>query len=280
MREVAIIGAGELGGMIAHVVARRHAARSIRLIDETGRVAEGKALDIAQAAPIEGFSTTIAGSTDVSRAAGASVLVVADRAGATEWQGEDGLMLLRRLLQTAPNAVILCAGASQRELVERGIRELGIPRGRLVGSAPEALTAAARAIAALELDRSPADVALSIVGVPPAQIVVLWEDATVGGFSITKLLSEPVRRKLTGRIAALWPPGPYALAFAAAQAVDALFGRSRRVVSCFVGPDDSAGRRTRTTALPARLGPAGITEIVIPALTVVERVALENAMLL
>src|SRR5213593_3981656 len=54
MRDVAIIGAGEVGGTLAHALARSNIARVIRLIDDVGRVAEGKALDIAQAASIEG----------------------------------------------------------------------------------------------------------------------------------------------------------------------------------------------------------------------------------
>ena len=138
MRAVAIIGAGELGGVLAHVLARRDTVREIRLVDEAGRAASGKALDIAQAAPVESFSTRISGSTDISTASGADVVVIADRFGGSEWSGEDGLMLVRRLQQMARAAVMICAGASQRELVERGVSELGIPRTQLIGSAPEA----------------------------------------------------------------------------------------------------------------------------------------------
>ena len=61
MREVAIVGAGELGGAVAHVLARRDVVRSLVLVDESGRVAAGKALDIAQAAPVEGFATQLTG---------------------------------------------------------------------------------------------------------------------------------------------------------------------------------------------------------------------------
>ena len=67
MRDVAIFGAGELGGALAHVLARRHAAATIRLIDDRGRVAEGKALDLVQAAPVEAFATQVSGSTEISR---------------------------------------------------------------------------------------------------------------------------------------------------------------------------------------------------------------------
>jgi malate dehydrogenase len=280
MRDVAIIGAGELGGLLAHALARRSIARSIHLVDETGRVAEGKALDITQAAPIEGFATSVYGSADTSAAAGADVIVLADRVGGTEWQGDDALVLLKRMGRTAGQAVIVCAGAGQRDIIERGVRELHIPRTRLIGSAPEALVSAARAMVALEIDTSPRDIALAVLGVPPKQTVIVWEDATVSGLALTRTLSEPVRARLTARICALWPVGPYALASAAVRSIEGLLGRSRGSTTCFVAPDDSAGTRTRTAALPVRLGPSGVVEVVLPSLSAAERVALDNAMLL
>jgi malate dehydrogenase len=280
MQEVAIIGAGELGGAVAHVLARRDFVRSIRLIDESGRVAAGKALDIAQAAPVEGFATQLAGSADNATAAGASVLVVADRVGAGEWQGEEALQLVRRLAQMAPGAVVLCAGASQREIVDRAIRELRLDRARLFGSAPEALAGGARALVALAVQGSPRDVALTVLGVPPGHTVIPWEEVTVAGLALTRLVDEPTRRRLASRVAALWPPGPYALASAATAVIEVLAGRSRRTLSCFVGPDTAAGTRVRTAALPVRLHASGISDVLLPALTVLEQTALENAMTL
>jgi malate/lactate dehydrogenase len=56
--------------------------------------------------------------------------------------------------------------------------------------------------------------------------------------------------------------------------------RQRRCAICFVCSDDGAGLRTRAAALPVRLGPEGLTEIILPPLTIVERIALENAMLI
>jgi len=278
MQEVAIVGAGELGGALAHVLARREATRTIRLIDDKGRVAEGKALDIAQAAPVEGFATQLSGSTDWATGAGARVIVVADRFGRGEWSGDEGLQLVGQLARSAPAAVILCAGATQRELVDRAVRELRIGRMRLFGSAPEALAGGARALVALAANGSPRDVSLSVLGIPPSHTVIPWEDATLAGFALTRILDEPSRRRIASRIAALWPPGPYALATAAALAIDAIAGRTRRLVSSFVAPDTSAGVQSRTAAMPVRLGPAGIVDVISPTLSVVERVALENAM--
>jgi malate dehydrogenase len=280
MSDVAIIGAGELGGATAHLLVKRGAASSVRLIDEAGRIAEGKALDIAQAAPIEGFSADVSGSTDVTRAAGASVIVIADHARGAEWDAAEGLQLLRQLMSLSRRAVILCAGGSHRELVERGVRELRIERTRLFGSAPDALAAGARALVALERNTSPQDIALSVLGVPPDQIVVPWESGAIAGLSVTQLIDEVSRRRLGQRIARLWPPGSYALATAAVKIAEGILGRSRRLACCFVAPDDAAGLRTRTAAVPVRLGPDGLAEIVVPPLNIAERVALDNAMML
>ena len=280
MSDIAIIGAGELGGSVAHVVARQNLVPTICLIDDAGRVAEGKALDISQAAPIEGFATMLSGSTDLASAGGAAAIVIADRAAGVEWAGDDGLMLLRRLSRLAPKAVIVCAGPSQRDLVERGVRELHFRRERLLGSAPEALVSTARALIALTINSSPRDVALSVLGLPPSLIVLPWNDATVGGFPLTSVVDEPTRRQLHRQIEAAWPPGPYALAAAASKALEAMFHRTQTVVSCYVAPDDSAGTRTRTAALPVRIGPAGIERVMVPSLSAVDRIALDNAMLL
>jgi malate dehydrogenase len=278
MQNVAIIGAGELGGATAHALARSNLVRSITLIDETRRIAAGKALDIAQAASVEGFATQVSGAADVSMAAGAAIVILADRITGGEWQGEDGLLVLKRLSQTAPGAVILCAGPSQRELVDRGVRELKLARTRLFGSAPESLAAAVRALVALAVNGSPRDVSLAVLGVPPAHAVIPWADVTVAGFALTRLVDEPSRRRLGARVAALWPPGPYAVAAAAAAIVEAMAGRSRRLASCFVAPDVSTGTHTRTGAMPVRLGSAGIVDVVRPSLSAAEQVALDNGM--
>ena len=274
MREVAILGAGEIGGATAHVLARSNVARTVRLVDEKGPIAAGKALDIAQAGPIEGFATQMIGSTDVASAAGASVIVIADRMSG----GDEGAQLLRRLAQMAPRAVLMCAGADAQEMIDRAVGELKVARTRTIGTAPEAFASAARALCALATSGSPKEVALSVVGNPPAQTVLLWEHATVGGIALTSLLAEPDRRRLADRIAKSWPPGPYALATAAVAAIEAIAGRSRRAITCYVGPDLTMGARTRTAALPVRLGAGGIERVMLPELSARERVELARAM--
>lgn len=278
MIDVAIIGAGELGGSLAHVLARRGIVRRIQLIDPAGQVAAGKALDIMQTAPIEGFTTPVSGTTDLSRVAGAHVVVVADPM--RPQQGDDPLLRLTQVSQLASRAVVICAGPDGLALVERGVAELGFNRTRLFGSAPEALAAAVRALVALHTDGSPRDISLSVLGVPPRHIVVNWDDGSICGSAATRVLDEHARRRVSAQAAALWPPGPHALAHAATEAIAAVLGVSRRTLACFVAPDTSLGRRTRGAALPVRLGAAGVASVDSPTLSVAVQVALDNATLL
>ncbi len=206
--------------------------------------------------------------------------MIADRVGKGEWQGDEALMVLRRLVRAGSDSVVICAGASHQPLVQQGARELKIDRRRIIGSAPEALAAAVRAVTALEANRSPKDVGLTVLGVPPAHVVIPWEDATVAGLAASRVLDEPARRRIAARVARLWPPGPFTLAAAAAKAVMAVSGRSRETVSAFVAPDDALGITARAGAVPVALGPSGVERVELPTLSVHDRVALDNALML
>jgi malate dehydrogenase len=277
---IAILGAGELGATLARLIAGRDLVPRVMLIDDAGEVAAGVALDILQAGAVARFSTQVTGTNDAGAAATATLAVIADRAGHGEWQGDAGLGLLKRLHRVAGGVPIVCGGSSQRDLVERGVRELGISRQRIIGTAPEALASALRSLVALEADGSPADVALTVLGVPPDHIVVPWEEATIGGLELVKRLDPPALRRLERRAKEIWPPGPLALAAAAGKAVEALLERTRHAVSGFTAPDDAAGRRARAAAFPLRLGRDGIVAIEQPQLNPHDRIALENAILL
>src|SRR6185436_14130560 len=92
------------------------------------------------------------GTDDLSRAVGASVCVIADRHGPpeSEWAGDDGLSLLRRLLGWTENTPLIFAGATQAELMLTARREHKVRRASLIGSAPEAFASAMRSMVALE----------------------------------------------------------------------------------------------------------------------------------
>lgn len=289
MSTLVIVGAGDIGGTVARHAARAGVVRRILLVDDAAEPAAGKALDLAQAAPVDGYTAQVAAASDPAVVAGAACIVVADGFGppSREWQGEDGLALVRRLAELEPVAPIICAGAEQIDLVERGVLELGVERRRLFGSAPEAVRAAIVSLAALEAECAPAEVSLAVLGRPPARLVVPWDEAAIGGRAAPHVLSAAALARLDDRIARLWPPGPRTLGAAAARLVHVCLTRSPRQPAAFVVPDrlGDAGRpdavpalAQRGAALPVILGPRGVARIIVPPLSTRDRVRFETAL--
>ena len=210
MSTIAILGAGELGGATAHALAARGSVSRVLLIDLNGQVAAGKALDIQQAGAIAAFATRLEGATDPTRVAGCSVCVVADRAGQppSEWRRDDGLEIVARFVRDAGAAPVVFAGSGQESLMRALATEAGVQRRRLIGSAPEALAAAVRAMVAIEAGCSVTEVSLSVLGRAPRGIVVPWVEASVAGYALEKVLTQAQLARVEARLPRLWPPGP------------------------------------------------------------------------
>jgi malate dehydrogenase len=280
MTTVAIIGAGELGGAAAQALAARDRVARVLLVDTDGHVAAGKALDIRQAGAVEGYHTRLDGTTDDSRVTGCDVCIIADRFRATpaEWQGDEALAMVARVARAIGDAPIVFAGAAHAELIGHLSREARIPRERLIGSAPEALASAVRAIVAMEARCSSTEVNLTVLGVPPAGFVVPWSEASIGGYALDRVLSQVQLTRVEARAARLWPPGPYALGAAAARATEAILHASRRSFSVLTALGGEFGVRDRVGSVPALLAARGIVHLRVPALTTKERVQLETAL--
>ena len=146
---------------------------------------------------------------------------------------------------------IVCAGASQAWLVAHAVAELGVPPTLIVGSAPLALVAALKALVALELNGSAQDVSLTLAGQPPQGIAVPWQTASVNGESLERLLDPPALRRIESRMRYLWPPGPYALAAAAARITEGLIAGCRQTLCAFTAEAGSP----RAPARPVRIEP-------------------------
>ena len=303
MAGVVIIGAGDLGGALAHKLAARDRVRSVCLVDAAeGGVAAAKALDIRQAGPVERFGTRVAAGP-LDAVVGAGVVVVADpvgpptrggfetraapgRAAAAPEPAEppepDGgddpaWAWMERIFDLAGSAPVVCAGVADGRLVARSVRELGICRTRIVGSAPEALVAGLRAVIALEADVSPTQVVVQVVGALPTRPVAAWSSASIGGCRLEDRLSPAALARVRRRFDRLWPPGPYALASAAARVAEAVaVGASRRTFTCFVA--DPPGRSACAPALAVTLHAGGVGEVLTPRLSPAERVQLDNAL--
>ena len=280
MTTVAIVGAGDIGGATAQALAASDRVGHVVLIDEAAHAAAGKALDIQQSGAVDDFHTRLEGTSDESRLAGCGVCVIADRFGAHagEWQGEEGLAMLTRILPSLADAPLVFAGASQVELLSRAAAEMGIRRERLIGSSPEALASAITAIVAMEAGCSPREVMLTVLGTPPAGFVVPWSEASIGGYALHRMLSQVQLARIEARAIHLWPPGPYTLGAAAARVTEGILCSSRRSFSVLTQLAGEFGVRNRAGALPARLAACGIALTRVPELSTREHVRLQTAL--
>jgi len=277
---VCIIGAGELGGAVADALACSDRVARVRIVDDAAGIASGKALDIQQAGAIAGFHTRLEGTSDLSLVTACDVCVLADRAGrpSSEWQGDEALALIQRVTSYLGAAPIVCAGSAQAGVMQLAAREGRVRRDRVIGSAPEALATATRAIVAMEAGCSPAEVSLTILGAPQGGFVVPWSDAAIGGYALERVLTQVQLTRVEARVVRLWPPGPFALGAAAAAVTGAIIGSSRRAFCVLTVLDGEFGVKGRVGTLPAVLSTSGIVQTRVPALNTRERVRLETAL--
>lgn len=273
MSTVAILGAGDIGGAVAREIAALDLVSRIVIVDDLANVAAGKALDVAQSSPVDGYHTSLSGTNDVAAVVGAVAIVIADTP-----DDERGFSLLRRIAGLNQTAPVICAGVTHASIVEKAVNEAGVSRMRVFGSAPEALRSAVIAITAAEANAAPPDISLSVLGRPPQHIIVPWDEASIAGRSATNVLTAAQLARLDARIARLWPPGPYALASAAARIVRTALTRSPRVHAALVAVTRDEGMPGRSAMMPVTLDSKGIAALVPPAMSTRDRVRFETTM--
>jgi malate dehydrogenase len=277
MPTVAIVGAGPIGASIAHTLARRARVRDVRLLDAASSVAAGKALDIQQSGPVEGYDTRVSGDGNILGATGAGVIVIADSHESGEWEGDRGLGVVRQLVAAGATAPFVFAGPKQTWLMESAAQELGVPADRLVGTAAAALCGAVRALVALEINGSGADTSLVVTGRPPS-FIVAWSSATIGGALITDRVPAHRLNVISQQLKGLWPTGPYAIAAATAPVVEGLICGTRAQVPAVALVDREFGVRSRAALLPVTLGNGRVLARHKPSLSQQEHTELMNAL--
>jgi hypothetical protein len=267
MKTVAILGAGELGATLARVLLDREAARRVVLVDPDESRAQGKALDLRQAGPVERSDTLVEGRAGLKGAGTCDAIVVADppelELEATALRLEDYARGLAPLLGTSP---LVIARDAPGALVDAAV-SVGLPAARVAGSAPIAWSSALRRALALELGIAARDVAATAVGQPPHLAAI---GVSAGGLDPESLPAPALRRALE-RVASR-RFGPVALASAAAVVLKALANDPPTLLP--VSVSRGAGP---ALAWPSRVGARGIVPAEDVRLDPRARVALENA---
>jgi malate dehydrogenase len=271
---VAILGAGELGATLARRVAEAQIARRVVLVDANEGMARGKALDLLQSGPVEGYDTAVEGRSALADADAPDVVIVADPPELIEVSPEGARLFAAGLVSRVGKGLLIVAGAHGPSIVEAAV-DKGLPRGRVLGTAPLAWAGALRRRVAEELRVRAADIALTVLGLPPAHLVLPQRAATVGGIPVDAVSAVALRRSLeTVRRRRL---GPVALATAAAHVLTALAGRSRAQLPVFVRLEGEYGHRRVALATPVQMGAGRIESVVEVPLEPIDRVGMDNA---
>ena len=276
MRTVAILGSGDLAATLARLVGEAELARCVVLVDANEGRAKGKALDIAQSGPVEGFDARLEACASLEAVVDPQVVVVADPEDLADpvLLRTRGAERIAAWLPALGKATLLVAGPHPSPLVEAAVAK-GLARARVLGSAPVATSAALRHRLSAELHVEPREIGVTVLGLPPAHLVCPQAAATVSGLPVDKVSPPALRRALAalnGRV-----PGPTALAAAALRVLRALDGSRDTVLPVVAGLDGEYGHRRVALAVPGRLREGRVESIVEIGLDPVDRVALDRA---
>jgi malate dehydrogenase len=274
MQAVAVLGAGDLGATLVRRIAERSLARRVVLVDSDEGRAKGKALDLVQSGPVEGYDVRIEGAATLDAQARWDAVLVADPEDAKDADAVARARALLPLLAGSPDALVLVATNRPAALVE-ALCAQGLRRDRVLGTAALAVVGAVRRHLALDLDVQPGEVALTVLGAPPDLLVVPRGSVTVAGVPVD-ILSPVALRRAVQAVAARHL-GPVALAAAGAQVLAALSASGPKVLSVVARLEGEYGHRGPVLAVPARLGGGRLHSVVEIPLDPVERVAFDNA---
>jgi malate dehydrogenase len=293
--KVTVVGAGNVGATCADVMAYREVANEIVLIDIKEGLAEGKALDIWQKAPVDLYDSRSVGVTnDYSKSAGSSVVVITSGLPRKPGMSRDDLIgtnagivrsVTENVVKHSPNAIIIVVSNPLDVMTYQAHITSKFPRTRIMGMAGILDTARYRAFLAEALNISPKDIQAMLLGGHGDTMVPLPRYTTVAGIPVTELID---RDKLTailertkvggGELVKLMGTSAwYAPGSAAAQMVEAIVRDQRRVFPVCVKLEGEYGIKDCYLGVPVILGKNGIEKIIELDLNPAEKSLMESS---
>jgi malate dehydrogenase len=290
--QVTVIGAGNVGATTAQRIAEAGLA-DVVLVDIVEGLPQGKALDLAEAAPVLGHDMRVRGANDYADTAGSDVIVVTSGLARQPGMSRDDLMsknagIVRAVVKAAaavsPNAVLIVVTNPLDAMCHVALEASGFPRERVLGMAGVLDSARFRSFIAEELGVSVTNTHAFVLGGHGDTMVPLPRYSTVGGVPITELLSPERIAALVDRtrnggaeVVALLKTGSafYAPAASAYQMVDAILNDRHMILPCAAYLTGEYGINGLFVGVPVRLGRDGLEEVISIELTDAERVDFE-----
>lgn len=293
--KIAVVGAGMVGSSAALKMAQKELG-DIVLVDVVEFVADGKALDMAESSPLDGFDVALIGKTnDYSVIKDSDVVVIT--AGVPRKPGMTRMELLmtnagivetiaNHVRELAPNSIVIVVTNPLDVMTYVAWKVTGFPRERVIGQAGVLDSIRMRYFVAIELGVSVKDVQAMVLGSHGDQMVPLPRYTTVAGVPITELLPPDVIERINDRtrkagteIVNLLKTGSayYAPGAAVAEMVEAIVRDKKRLMPCSVLLQGEYGLRDVFIGVPIILGKNGVERIVELKLTEEELKALHQS---
>jgi malate dehydrogenase len=283
-KKIALIGSGMIGGTLAHLAAIREMG-DIVLVDVAEGIPQGKALDLAQAGPVEGYDARLTGTQDYADIAGADVCIVTAGVARKPGMSRDDLLGINLKVMKAvgegirihaPDSFVICV-TNPLDAMVWALREFsGLPHQRVVGMAGVLDSARFRHFLAEEFDVSVEDVTAFVLGghgdtmVPvPAYSAVAGipvPDLIKMGWSTQERIDAIVQRTRSGggEIVALLKTGSayYAPATAALEMAQSYLNDKKRVLPSAAYLTGQYGVNDLYVGVPVVIGAGGVERIV------------------
>ncbi|MEA3262902.1 MAG: malate dehydrogenase [Pseudomonadota bacterium] len=287
-KKIALIGAGMIGGTLAHLAAKKEMG-DIVLFDIAEGMPQGKALDLAQCGPIEGFDANIKGTNDYADIAGADVVIVTAGVPRKPGMSRDDLLGINLgvmksvgegIKNHAPDAFVICI-TNPLDAMVWALREFsGLPANKVVGMAGVLDSARFATFLAWEFGVSVKDVNAFVLGGHGDTMVPVLEYSTISGIPVTDLvkMGKSTKERLDaivartrsggGEIVGLLKTGSayYAPATSAIAMAEAYLGDQKRILPCAVHVDGKYGLDGLYVGVPVVIGANGAEEVIEIAL--------------
>jgi malate dehydrogenase len=291
---VTVIGAGNVGATTAQRIAEAGLADVI-LVDIVEGLPQGKALDLAEAAPVLGHDSRVTGTNDYGDTAGSDVIVVTSGLARQPGMSRDDLLaknagivrsVVSQAARTSPDAIIVVVTNPLDAMCHVARDASGFPAERVIGMAGVLDSARFRTFIAQELGVSVTNTHAFVLGGHGDTMVPLPRYSTVGGVPLTELLSPEriealVERTRNGgaEVVALLKTGSayYAPAASTFQMVDAILNDRHMILPCAAYLEGPYGVDGLFVGVPVRLGRSGIEEVVTIELTADEQAAFDRS---
>ena len=292
--KVTIVGAGNVGSTTAQRIVEAGLA-DVVLLDIIEGLPQGKALDLAEAAPIISHDARIIGTNDYAETADSDIIVVTSGLARQPGMSRDDLLvknaaIVRSVVQQAaphsPEAVLIVVTNPLDAMCHVALEASGFPRERVLGMAGVLDSARFRSFIAAELGVSVADTHAFVLGGHGDTMVPLPRYSTVAGVPITELLSPERVAALCERTAnggaevvALLKTGSafYAPAASTFEMVDSILRDRKRVLPCAVLLKGEFGTTGLFVGVPAILGAKGLERVLEIELLPAEQIAFDHS---